>query len=103
VLKPGTISTLLVATLILIACGNTQPAPETRTAPTGQQSAFENHLIKVPGTSPEQAKVYLVQHGVKRWVVYAAWLTKRGYRVPEDVQEVSPAEFQSIPTGDAIE
>jgi hypothetical protein len=96
--------TLILATAFHVGCGNTQPAPETRTAdPATTPSKFENRLIKVPGTTPEQAKVYLVQKGIKHWVIYAAWLTKRGYHIPEDVQEITPAEFQSIPTGDAIE
>ena len=78
------------------------PAP-TASATQALSSAYENKLVRSPGNSAEDGKVYVVQGGKKRWVVNASWLGGHGFKFPDDVHEVSVAEFDSIPTGDPIQ
>jgi hypothetical protein len=60
-------------------------------------------MIRRPGKTPEDTKVYVVQGGKKRWVVDAAWFSTHGFRFPADVMEVPVSVFDSIPTGEPIQ
>ena len=66
-------------------------------------AAYENKLVRRPGPTAEDAKVYLVQAGKKRWVVNASWLASHGYHFPADVTEIPAPALDAIPAGDAIQ
>ncbi len=61
---------------------------------------WEGHLIRRPGNTPEDAKVYLVKDGKKHWVVSGDWLKQNGYKFPEDVQIISAGELAQLPEGE---
>ena len=65
-------------------------------------SPFERRLVRRPGTTPEDGKVYLVLRSAKHWVMDARWIVRHGFRWPEDVQTVSREDLDSIPTGPPI-
>ena len=88
-------------TVICLGCSS----DKTPVAPseTVSISRYENKLIRRPGATPEDGKVYVVKEGKKRWVVNASWFPAHGFTFPGDVQEISVAEFDSIPTGEPIQ
>ena len=81
----------------------TGSAPASQAPPQASGSAYENKLVRRPGSSAEDGKVYVVQGGKKRWVVNASWFGGHGFKFPDDVHEISAAELDAIPTGDPIQ
>jgi hypothetical protein len=105
-------TTLLAACLCLFTPGcsssgsrtdPTENPPAAQAARPVPGAAYENKLIRRPGSSPEDGKVYVVQNGKKRWVVNASWFAAHGFKFPEEVHEISAAELDAIPTGDPIQ
>ena len=68
----------------------------------GQVGPYENKLVRRPGSSPEDGKVFLVRDGTRHWIIFGSWIAKHGYRWPDDVMTVSPELFNAIPEGKAI-
>jgi Flp pilus assembly protein TadD len=66
-------------------------------------SKYERQLIRRAGDSPEDAKVYVVMDGKKRWVTNAEWIQAHGYDWPHDVHEIPASELDAIPSGPTIE
>jgi hypothetical protein len=64
---------------------------------------WNGKLVRRPGATPEDAKVYLVRDGQKHWVLSSAWMEKHGYKWPDDVYQISAEELDQIPTGSIIE
>jgi len=60
---------------------------------------FAGCLVRRPGETPEDQKVYYVENGRKRWVTTAEWIIAKGMRWPEDVQLVTAEELDAILTG----
>ena len=84
-------------------CSSTSPdAPPSRASQV-TSSAYENKLVRRPGNTAEDGKVYIVQNGKKCWVVNASWFVGHGFKFPDDVREISTAEFDAIPLGDPIQ
>ena len=100
---------ILVFTGMLIfvesGCSSDAPGPKTESpqAHTAPVSPLENKMIRRPGKTPEDSKVYVVQGGQKHWVVNAAWFSAHGFRFTAVVTEVTPSVFDSIPTGEPIQ
>ena len=61
--------------------------------------SFAGCLVRRPGLSAEDDKVYYVENGRKRWVTTAEWIIAKGMRWPEDVQFVTAEELDAILTG----
>jgi hypothetical protein len=83
---------------------------ETKPAPAGQAAAsdapvskWEGKLVRRPGSTLEDGKVYLVQGGKKRWVVSADWLKAHGFKFPEELIVIPAEELAAIPLGDPIQ
>lgn len=93
--------------LVLIESGCSSDAPGPKTESSQPQPAtvspLENKMIRRPGTTPEDSKVYVVQGGKKHWVVNADWFSAHGFRFPADVREVPLSVFDSIPTDEPIQ
>ena len=53
---------------------------------TGVLPSLEGKLIRVPGTSAEDQKVYFISGGRKHWVVTTEWLAKRGLRLEDTIE-----------------
>jgi hypothetical protein len=79
------------------------PAPSVTAPRPAAGAAYENKLVRRPGGSIEDGKVYLVQNGKKRWVVNASWFAANGYKFPDQVHQISAAELDAIPSGDPIQ
>jgi len=105
------LATLFITCLIAAGCTpessnpppvvNT-PSPKASVTPPAV-SPYENKLVRRPGKSMEDGKVYLVENGKKRWVVNASWFAAHGFKFPEAVIEITPAALDAIPIGDPIE
>jgi uncharacterized membrane protein len=63
---------------------------------------YENKLVKQFGLTSNDAKVYVIHSGKKQWVKNASWITRHGYRWPDDVLTISPSQLASIPEGETI-
>jgi len=48
--------------------------------------SLEGRLVRVPGTSPEDQRVFLVKGGRKHWVVNPGWLKKAGMRLDSTIE-----------------
>lgn len=59
---------------------------------------LEGKLVRGPGTSLEEQKVYYVRGGRKHWVVSADWLGKHGMRL-EDTMQISKQDLDAILLG----
>jgi hypothetical protein len=66
-------------------------------------SQYEGQLIRRPGSTAEDQKVYIVRNGVKQWIVDRRWVTSHGYRWPDDVKTIPASELDAIPLGDTIQ
>jgi hypothetical protein len=75
------------------------PGPPLPPPPGG----YEGRLVRRPGDSAEDAKVYLVRDGRKHWVWDGHWITAHGFRWPDDVNFISAAELAQFPEGDPIQ
>jgi SAM-dependent methyltransferase len=63
------------------------------------QTSFEGCLVRRPGDTAEDQKVYFVEKGRKRWVTTAEWIVANGMRWPDDVQVVTAEELDAILPG----
>jgi uncharacterized membrane protein len=66
------------------------------------RARYEGNLVRRPGPTPEDSKVYVVQNGVKHWVLDRQWITSHGYHWPVDVITISREELDAIPAGEAV-
>jgi hypothetical protein len=60
---------------------------------------YGGKLVRRPGPTPEDGKVYYVDNGKRRWVFSAEVLRRLGLRFPEDVILISADELARIPEG----
>ncbi len=88
--------------IICVGCSASQ-VQEQPAVGNAAVSKWEGQLIRRPGSSNEDGKVYLVQGGKKRWVISGDWLKQHGYSFPGDVKQVSAEELAAIPTGHVIQ
>jgi hypothetical protein len=80
------------------------PAPwRLELAGAAQPNPLEGALVRCPGHSPEDDKVYVVLQGRKRWVLHLEWFTAHGYRWPQDLQVISAEALEAIPAGAPVE
>ena len=63
------------------------------------KTSFEGCLVRRPGETPEDHKVYFVENGRKRWVTTADWIVAKGMKWPSDVQLITAAELDAILPG----
>jgi SAM-dependent methyltransferase len=64
--------------------------------------SFDGCLVRRPGETPEDQKVYYVENGRKRWVTTSEWIVQKGLRWPEDVQFITAAELDAILPGPTL-
>ena|ERR1700680_870880 len=74
----------------------------TRDQGAAHAPAYESQLVRSAGATVEDAKVYLVQNGHKRWIVHGSWISAHGYAWPKDVHVISRDELAKIPGGEPI-
>ncbi len=93
------------AAIMLAGCSNSEPSqPSTVASPSAASSSpYENLLIRRPGSSLEDGKVYIVQNGKKHWVINASWFASHGHKFPDDVRQISATDVDAIPPGDPIQ
>ena len=71
-------------------------------APMPRPDDYEGRLVRRPGSSPEDGKVYLVHDGQKHWVWDARWIASHGYKWPDDVKTIAASDLAQIPEGPQI-
>ena len=69
----------------------------------GAGSKWEGQMIRRPGSTPEDGKIFIVSDGTRHWVISAKWLTQHGYNFPQDVHVISAEALAQIPEGNAIQ
>jgi hypothetical protein len=87
-----------IALVLGLAAAGCSHAPESG----GAASKYETQLVRRGGSSVEDAKVYLVQGGRKRWIVNGSWIKAHGYAWPSDVHVIPAADLSKIPDGAPI-
>ena len=66
-------------------------------------AAWENKLVRRPGDTPEDGKIYVVKNGTRHWILHAAWIGAHASELSgTGVQAISAAELEKIPLGDPI-
>lgn len=89
--------------LVGIGCSGSDVAKKSDGKPASvvdkATSKWEGSLVRRPGNTPEDGKVYVVQGGIKRWVISGEWLKLHGYKFPDDVKVISVEELAAIPLG----
>jgi len=105
-----TLAVLSTAIWFTSGCGSSSDQPRAVNPtgpPTATQSsaaaAYENKIVRRPGNTVEDGKVYLIERGKKRWVINASWLTSHGYHFPEDVMEIPATALDAIPAGEPVQ
>ncbi len=66
------------------------------------KTSFEGCLVRRPGETPEDQKVYFVEDGRKRWVTTSQWIIDKGMNWPSDVQLITAEELDAILPGPQI-
>jgi hypothetical protein len=103
------IKLILVFTAILFMTeGCSRPAANNESSQTSVitqslTSKWEGRLVRRPGSTAEDQKIYLVKDGKKRWVTSSEWLRQHAYRFPDEVQVIPGEELAQIPEGAAIQ
>jgi hypothetical protein len=87
----------------LSAESSSTPVQTSASTSAAGAGVYEGKLVRRPGTTPEDGKVYLIEKGKKRWVIDSRWLSSHGFRFPEDVNEIPAAALDAIPGGDPIQ
>jgi hypothetical protein len=105
--RVGAVLPVLAGIVFLtISCsrpGTDEHSAQNSAAAQLQASKWEGQLIRRPGSTAEDGKVYLVKEGKKHWVVTADWLKAHGYKFPEDVHVISAEDLGQVPEGEAVQ
>ena len=101
------VAALLVSTIGGLGCSPDVAGSKAETSPQqpgpAAASKWEGKLVRRPGTTAEDEKVYFVQNGKRRWVVSGEWIKKQGYKWPDEVKEITASELESIPLGEPVQ
>src|SRR3954447_26772773 len=106
---PNRIAIIVPAALLSVAlpgCSDRSAKSGTASPETGATaiiSKWNGKLVRRPGSTSEDAKVYLVRDGQKHWVLSSAWMKRNGYKWPDDVNQISAEDLAQIPTGSVLE
>jgi len=97
----GVLLTFLMTVILVTAGCAPQPAP----SPSALVAvpAWEGKLVRKPGDTPDDSKVYLVKDGKRHWIVNADWLKANGFRWPDDVHTIRAADLDAIPQGEPLQ
>ena len=101
--RTASISIILAVSLFALGACSKSEAPNEPVQQSAAVSKWEGQIIRRPGSSPEDGKVYLVRDGKKHWVVSAEWLKQHGYNFPADVKVVTADELAQIPEAGVIQ
>lgn len=99
---------LIFTAILFINEGCSRPAANNESSQTSVitqslTSKWEGRLVRRPGSTAEDQKIYLVKNGKKCWVTSGEWLRQHAYRFPDDVKVISEEELAQIPEGPAIQ
>jgi hypothetical protein len=72
-------------------------------APLEAPNDYEGQLVRRPGSSPEDGKVYYVHNGEKRWILNGQWIASHGYKWPDDVHTIPAADLARFPEAAPIQ
>ena len=69
----------------------------------GVIQTMEGALFRGNGTTWDEQKIFIIQDGKKRWIIYGDWLARNGYAWPQDVNFVEQGVLDGVPDGEPIE
>lgn len=84
----------------------------TRVAVTGHSpghfepgviATMEGALFRGNGTTWDEQKLFIIQGGKKRWIIYGDWLERNGYAWPQNVNFVEHGVLSTVPDGEPID
>jgi uncharacterized membrane protein len=67
--------------------------------PDTAATRYNGLIVRRPGPSVEDSKVFLIRDGKKLWVSDGQWLAANGYKWPDDVTFIPAADLAAIPEG----
>lgn len=100
------IAMLAVATVVLasvVALNRIRVLYYTTESTPRINMAYEGQLVRRPGNTPEDIKVYIVRNGVKHWITDKRWIVQNGFRWPEDVKVIPAEDLDPIPNGEPFD
>lgn len=92
--------------LLLGGCSDSATGKKTAQELTTAEvpgSRWEGQMIRRPGSTPADGKVFLVKEGKRHWVVSADWFKQHGYNFPADVRVIPAEDLARIPEGDVLQ
>ena len=109
-MRPSRVTGPLLSLAVIIsifAAGCTSGSSTDKTAPPAESapekvSSLEGRLIKQPGDSAEEGKVYVVKGGKRRWIVHGSWIAARASEFPAGVEVLSSSDVLAVPLDDPI-
>jgi hypothetical protein len=63
---------------------------------------LEGKLVRRPGVTPDDMRVFLVKNGIRHWILRGSWIQEHGYRWPDDVRVVDPGLLAAMPEGEPM-
>jgi hypothetical protein len=91
---PSDILLVSDADLAAIPLGDPLPLP---------RSKYEGQLVRRPGDSPEDGKIFIIRDLQKRWIIDGHWITANGFKWPDDIKIIPAGDLAAIPEGDPIQ
>ena len=79
-----------------------ESAARERIARRTFSSRYDGCLVRRPGETANDMKVYYVEQGQKRWVTTADWIIAKGMKWPDAVQFISAEELDGLVPGPAL-
>jgi uncharacterized membrane protein len=73
-----------------------------RNTPETAALVYDGQLVRGPGPSPEDGRVYFVEDGKKHWVMNGQWIASHGFKTPDDINIIPQTDLVPIPEGDPI-
>jgi uncharacterized membrane protein len=70
--------------------------------PLPPRGTYEGQLVRRPGDTAEDGKVFVVRDGQKHWIIDGHWILVNGFKWPDDVKTIPASDLAQIPEGDAI-
>jgi hypothetical protein len=70
-------------------------------APLTAPTLYEGQLLRRPGSTAEDSKIYVVLGDQKHWVWDGRWITSHGYK-EENIRVIPAEELAEIPEGSAL-
>ena len=89
--------------ILLVSNQELNAIPIGAPLPLTANGKYEGKLVRRPGSTAEDSKVYLIRDGQKHWIADGHWITAHGYKWPDDINTIAAPDLAQIPLGDPIQ